>query len=161
MTDNSTKYRFIYSKPHPAVEACWHVHLTFENMHVFHEGVCQSLFMQQKRDPHLQIEAEDSPGRTGPIMHPTILGGGWVVGVVRTLCENKMLLVNYRGGWHASNKKNIIHEFTGKYSDWPRKAEKEGAKPEKIIISRWPKGAHYYISSSKKPHLQRRQTQHS
>lgn len=149
MTDTSSKYRFIYSKPHPVVEPCWHALVTLENIDVFHTGVTRSMFMKQCRDPHLKIEAEDEPGRTGPIMNPIILGAGWLTKVLMTVIEGQLVFVNYRGGWHIGDSKNIIHEFIGKYSDWPRKAEKEGAKPEKIIISRWPKGAHYYISSSK------------
>ena len=85
---------------------------------------------------------EDSHGRPGP-SNAERLADNWLRSLEEELQKGEVL-VNPAGGFVAKRDLIVLAEIESDDLTWP-----EHYADEIVIISKWPKGKHYYLSSNR------------
>ncbi len=103
-----------------------------------HEGVARRFFCMFALDPHLP--QEKCPGFYSPV----VLAAGWLVTIEKYLLEGVIVAVNSRGGMLPLAEVKVLSTIESEEMRWPNIIE-----DERITISRWPEGRHFYLSSNR------------
>jgi len=85
---------------------------------------------------------EDAHGKPGPA-NATLLAATWLRSLREELQEGEVL-INAAGGFVAKRDLIVLAEIERDDLTWP-----EDFADEIIVISKWPKGKHYYLCSNK------------
>ena len=85
---------------------------------------------------------EDSHGKPGPA-NAVLLADKWLQSLREELQRGEVL-VNPAGGFVAKRDLIVLEEIERDELIWP-----EHVADEIIVISKWPKGKHYYLSSNR------------
>jgi hypothetical protein len=104
-----------------------------------HRGVISLYYNKFGLDPHIQAD-EFRRGLYNPIK----LAAGWLQTADKFLIEGETILVNVNGGMMCAKEVTILETIERDKIDWTVRYE-----DERITISRWPEGEHYYLCSSK------------
>jgi len=78
------------------------------------------------------------------LYNPIKLAAGWLQTADKFLIEGETILVNVNGGMLSAKEVKILETVESDDIDWDVRYE-----DEKITISRWPEGRHYYLCSNK------------
>jgi hypothetical protein len=133
-------FEFVHCRPDPRFDqSCWYVVVRSGDQEVFeavHRGVCHMLYKKFDEDPHWGKD----PFNRG-IMNVSFLGGKWLEGIEILFFRYGAALVGLRGGmiWPQPASQTLAQVRRRKLI-WPD-------VDETIVISRWPRGRHWYLSS--------------
>ena len=136
-------YNFVRCQTHPKCPDLqgWYLVLKpgdLETLEELHRGISAFYFQKYGLDPHLKDEMLF-------LKHPVRLAAGWLETISKILVSGTTALVNFSGGILPPNGVTILSEITCEEMLWP-----DAFDPEEVItISRWPKGFHFYLTSSK------------
>lgn len=140
-------YKFVRCQTHakcPNLQG-WYLVLEpndLETLEKLHQSISAFYFQKFGLDPHLQKDMSN-PDTGAYLKHPVRLAGLWSETIEKQLFRGRVL-VNSRGGI-LPNDVRVLAEVTRVKMLWPGPFDPK----EVITISRWPKGFHFYLSSSK------------
>ncbi len=138
------RHRFHLLQPHvkcPDLTG-WYLELRpddSETIMAVHKGVAALYFFKFGQDPHIQ---KDETQRL--LYNPIRLAANWLVSVERFLMQGEAVLVNAFGGMMPLAGAIILDTVESSVLHWPGRND-----DEKITVSRWPAGRHWYLSSNK------------
>lgn len=94
-------------------------------------------------DPHFFKDGDANKPNSiyGQIVSPVHLGAGWMTTAFKLMSENGQVLVNSAGGMIPYGQ--VVSEIKSETLTWP-----VAFPDEKITITRWPQGDHFYLTSS-------------
>jgi len=125
----------------------WYLKLPKEEIELMfrlHKSVTTKLFLRDGNDPHMFNKAGQPTCEMAVIMNPIALGAKWVMSVECFFGMFDYIFVNAVGGFVPPSGIQVFKEITSGDLLWP------GAYvDEKITMSRWEAGTHYYLVSSK------------
>ena len=104
-----------------------------------HRGVIALYYNKFGQDPHIQANETQRE-----LYSPVKLATGWLQTAHKFLINGETILVNINGGMLTTKDVTILDTVTSDNIDWDIRYD-----DEKITISRWPEGRHYYLCSSK------------
>lgn len=133
----ATCYRFLRCQVHPAFDVQgWFLEVTGDDPELL-EALRRSLVAKYR-----SMFGEDAHGRPGP-SNAERLADNWLCSVEEELREGEVL-VNPAGGFVAKRDLIVLAEIEADDLTWP-----EHFDDEMIVISKWRKGTHYYLSSNR------------
>jgi len=111
-----------------------------------HQFVTVTALLSYKDNPHLQKSVKE--GDVYAYHHnPVVRGQKWIATIEKYRSQSPYLLINKAGGWmFLDNGVKVIGEIQSDKFQFPTD---EIDKRERITISIWPDGKHYYLTSSK------------
>jgi len=104
-----------------------------------HKGVASLYYCKYGMDPHLKPDSDE-----GFLKNPIRLAALWLGTVEKFLSAGTTLAVNSSGGMIPLDSVKVLATVEQEKMVWPDLYD-----DEKITISRWPEGKHYYLSSNK------------
>ncbi len=104
-----------------------------------HRGVISLYYNKFGLDPHIQAKED-----LRAIYNPIKLAAGWLQTAEKFLIEGETILVNANGGMMSAKEVTVLETVESDDIDWDIRYD-----DEKITISRWPEGHHYWLCSSK------------
>lgn len=104
-----------------------------------HKGVTGLYFFKFGQDPHIQ---KDESQRA--LYNPIRLAAGWLQSVESYLLRGETVLVNCNGGIMPLDGVPIFDTVESDNIRWNDRFD-----DERVLISRWPRGKHYYLASNK------------
>jgi len=110
-----------------------------ETLMKVHRGVICLYYNKFGLDPHIQAKEE-----LRSLYNPIRLAAGWLQTADKFLIEGETILVNVNGGMMSAKEVTILETVESDDIDWDVRYE-----DEKITISRWPEGRHYYLCSDR------------
>jgi hypothetical protein len=138
------RYRFHRCQVHrklPNLQG-WYLEIhpdDIETLIKIHRGVTYLYFAKFGLDPHIKKESAENI-----LYHPIRLAATWLVTIERYLLNKKTVLVNANGGMMPYDGAIILETTESDDIAWDVCYD-----DEQIMISRWPQGKHYYLSSNK------------
>jgi hypothetical protein len=146
-------YRFHRCQTYPALPNLqgWYLELRPDDADTLikvHRGVVHLYFAKFGQDPHMAklavCSACGAPTQESFLYNPIRLAATWLLGVEKYLLAGKSVLVNVNGGIMPFDGAIILETTESDVLSWDVRYD-----DERITISRWPKGHHYYLSSNK------------
>lgn len=111
-----------------------------------HKIVTQTNILKAEKDPHIKGEINKSSFLV-MIQHPISLSARWLMAMENNRFNGNIALVNRSGGWMPLDDQiNILQRVTKNKFEFPTDKYED---QERLTISRFPDGKHWYISSNK------------
>lgn len=104
-----------------------------------HRGVIGLYYNKFGQDPHIQANELQRD-----LYNPIKLAAGWLATADKFLIQGKTILVNFNGGIVTTDTVTILDTVQSDNLDWDIRYD-----DERVTISRWPEGKHYYLCSNK------------
>ncbi len=136
-------YTFVYRKVNKFDAPCWLLKVEdSETIEQVHRGVTVKLYQTVGGDPH-NFRNGKPVGPHSEIMNPINLGAKWLQTADKFMMAKGYFLVNKVGGIVPAGRFTILDTFESETLQWPDTDE-----TEKITLSKWPRGQHWYLKSS-------------
>lgn len=132
-------HKFVRCQTHskcPSVQG-WYLVLKpgdMDTLMKLHKGLCWVYYGKYGLDPHYSDDA---------LYNPTRLAALWLGAVEKYLFNKVTLAINYSGGMFPLDSAKVLEEREFQRLTFPKACE-----PERITISKWPEGRHYYLVSN-------------
>ncbi len=104
-----------------------------------HRGVIGLYYNKFGQDPHIQANELQRD-----LYNPIKLAAGWLATADKFLIQGKTILVNFNGGIVTTDTVTILDTVQSDNLDWDIRYD-----DERVTISRWPEGRHYWLCSNK------------
>ncbi|KKL95459.1 hypothetical protein LCGC14_1854360 [marine sediment metagenome] len=136
-------YTFVYRKVNKFDDPVWLLRIEdFDTAHEIHQSVCAKLYQTVGADPH-NFRNGKPVGPHSAFMNPVHLGAKWLQTADKFIIAKSHILVNKVGGIVPPGRFTILDTFESETLQWPDTDE-----TEKITLSKWPRGRHWYLKSS-------------
>ena len=144
-----TTYRFHLCQPHAKCPDLtgWYLELRpddAETVMKVHKGVAYLYFFRFGTNPHITPADLEKANELNVFYNPVKLAAQWLCTVEHYLLRGETLLVNSNGGIMPMEGVKVLETVESENISWNDRFE-----DEQIVISRWPEGRHWYLSSNK------------